>query len=282
MGKQTQDVQVINLENTPLINEKNLYIPPEQSANVLIKFMQKLEYLKEILLNMAIIPRYYEEKIDYLEIDSIDKIAFPKICFCDIHLNKLKPHIGKYGKFGIGLSKEWGFNMGIQPIHYINFNSKLKSDFNATFSSSLQSQSKKDRETVEMYNNLMLHHLFFMKPLHGEMLSSGEYAYRNFHDEREWRFIPDFSKVETELPFVIDQDQMNPKSYNSYSLGIKAKPELWLKFDINVIKHIIVENHNDREELIDFIIANKIGENDSESYLLISKIIVFNEIGEDW
>ncbi|TYS51172.1 abortive infection system antitoxin AbiGi family protein [Bacillus infantis] len=283
MVEQSQDVEVINLEENPIINERYSYIPSKQSANVLFKFMGKLKYLKETLLNMAIIPRYYEEKIDYLEIDGIDKIAFPMSCFCDIHLNKLKPHMKNYGDYGIGLSKGWGIQEGIQPIHYINFNSKLKSDFSFALSTSLQSLSKKDREEFEIYNNLILHNLFYMKPIQGKMIfSRNKYDSRNFHDEKEWRFIPDFSGVDTELPMVIEQEQMNPKSYDTYSLGIKSKPDLWLKFDINAIKHIIVNNQSDRKELIDFIIENKIGENDYERYLLFSKILVFNEIGEDW
>ena len=63
-----------------MLQEKNIenekYIPSKQSANVLFKFMKKIEYLKEIISKKAIIPRYYEESIDYLNIESLNKIVF--------------------------------------------------------------------------------------------------------------------------------------------------------------------------------------------------------------
>jgi hypothetical protein len=121
-----------------------------------------------------------------------------------------------------------------------------------------------------------------MKPLSGQMMTNNEYEIRNFHDEKEWRFIPNFKGVETDLPMVIDQEQMNFKSYNTYSMGITKKPELWLKFELENIKHIIVDNQEDRNELLDFLIENKIGETEKDRYILFSKVIVFNDLREDW
>ena len=52
------------MENKNIIQVKEAKIEekiPEskQSANVLFKFMTDLKYLREILINKAIIPRYY-------------------------------------------------------------------------------------------------------------------------------------------------------------------------------------------------------------------------------
>ncbi|MFA1820112.1 hypothetical protein ACDX78_07980 [Virgibacillus oceani] len=44
-----------------------------------------------------------------------------------------------------------------------------------------------------------------MKPIDGEMMVNDVYEVRNFHDEKEWRFIPEFNTVDTELPMVIDK-----------------------------------------------------------------------------
>ncbi|CAK6472698.1 hypothetical protein BFRIG_01891 [Peribacillus frigoritolerans] len=273
----TDKLHVIKLKETPEI--QSAYIPPIQSANVLFKFMGQLDYLKEIIKNKAIIPRYYEEKIDYLNIEDLDKVAFPMSCFCDIHLNKLVSHMSNYGQYGIGLSKQWGIRQGIQPIHYINQHSELRKDFSKVFANALETTSKGE---FTLYNNYLLHDLFFMKPLDGQMFRDNRYETRNFHDEKEWRFIPNFNGIETDLPMVIDQEQMNYKSYNAYSQGIRKRPELWLNFSYDAIKHIIVSDQNDREELIDYIIEHQIGENDNERYILFSKILVFNELREDW
>lgn len=275
---------VVVLPNTPETNEQSIYVPPRQSANVLFKFMPKLDYLKGIIKDKAIMPRYYEEKIDYLDIKGFDKIAFPMSCFCDIHLNKLVPHMRNYGWYGIGLSKEWGIRQGIQPIHYINKDSKLKKDFSKVFNNTMKIEQAEEREKFKEYNDYLLSDLLFMKPIEGEMMvnNNDEYEYRNFHDEKEWRFVPQFAGVDTELPLVIPQNQMNHHSYMLHSAGIQQRSELWLKFDLDAIKYIIVANQNDRKELIEFIIENQIVENDYDRYGLFSKILVFNELREDW
>jgi hypothetical protein len=275
-----KEIEMIQLEDDSQLKTKQPFARPEQSANVLFNFMSKLDYLKIILLNKAIIPRYYEETIEYLNIDGLKRIAFPMTCFCDIHLNKLVPHMSFYGSFGIGLNKGWGVNKGIQPINYINRWSNLRGDFSLIFSRSLNS-SDEEREYIKNYNNYLLTNLLFMKPLDGMMLRSGNYVIRNFHDEREWRYVPDFNQVETELPFLVPQEQLNPKAYASYSDGIRQRREFWLSFEYSVIKYLVVESENDRNELIAFI-NSEIKVSEIEKFLLISKVLVFNELREDW
>ncbi|WP_288586023.1 MULTISPECIES: abortive infection system antitoxin AbiGi family protein [Lysinibacillus] len=280
MIKEKKEIH-LNLDKKPETKVEDSYIRPLQSANVLFKFMNKLQYIKDILLKKAIIPRYYEEKLDYLNIDGIDKIAIPMSCFCDIHLNKLVPHMLNYGSYGIGLSKEWGIKQGIQPIQYLNPNSNLCKDFSEIFTNAFKI-SPTERDKVQKYNNYLLHDLFYMKPLEGEMLiSGGKSVKRNFHDEKEWRFIPNFENVDTELPLVISQEFMNPKSYYTYSEAIRQCTDLWLNFEFEQIKHIIVSHEEERRELIEFVIENKIGDG-YEQYLLLSKVIVFDELKEDW
>ncbi|MFJ7890380.1 abortive infection system antitoxin AbiGi family protein [Lysinibacillus xylanilyticus] len=281
MVQQMSDVRVINVTEAPNTNEQSSFIRPKQSANVLFKFMNRLDYLKDIIKNEAIMPRYYEEMIDYLNIEGIDKIAFPMSCFCDIHLNKLVYHMENYGYYGLGLSKVWGIKQGIQPIHYINTYSELRNDFSDIFNDIFK-MSNEERTKHKVYHDYLLHKLFFMKPIEGKMITSDGYPHRNFHDEKEWRFIPSFKNVETDLPMVVDQEQLNPKSYNAYSQGISQKTELWLKFEFEAIKYIIVNNQDDRKELIEFIIDHQIGESEYERHTLISKIMVFTELGEDW
>jgi len=272
---------IIKLEDNTQLENKQLLPPSEQSANALFNFMSKLEYLKKILLNKAIIPRYYEETIDYLNIEGLKRVAFPMTCFCDIHLNKLVPHMTFYGSFGIGLNKGWGINYGIQPINYINRSSNLIKDFSFIFSRSLGTPVDDESEIVNNYKNYLLTNLLFIKPLDGEMFQDGSYVSKNFHDEREWRYIPDFNSVDTELPLLVPQEQLNPKAYSSYSNGIQQRPELWLEFEYSVIKYLVVESDSDRNELIAFII-NEINASITEKHLLISKILVFNELREDW
>ncbi len=277
--KKSTDNNIFKSEGALQTNQA--FIRPKQSANVLFKCMKKLDYLKFTLKSKAILPRYYEEKIDYLDIKEIDKIAFPMSCFCDIHLNKLIDHMGNYGDFAIGMNKEWGIRQGIQPIHYINEYSVLGKDFSSIFNHATHAADDQ-RKDFSAYNNYLLTDLLFMKPLEGEMITDKGYEIRNFHDEREWRFIPNINEVDTELPLVIPQQQMNEKSYGAYSEAIQTRPELWLKFELSAIKYIIVTDKSSKMELINFLRDNNVAENEEEFFDLVSKIMVFNDLKEDW
>lgn len=278
INKKHNDIIQLPENSKPNIREKE-HIPSKQSANVLFKFVTRIDYLKDTIRNKAIIPRYYEEMIDYIKLEDHKKIAFPMSCFCDIHLNKLVEHMSFYGSYGIGINKIWGIHNGIQPIQYINTESSLISDYKIVF---LKSLSNEDSiPIVEEYSNYLLTNLLFMKPLEGKMFRNDRYENRNFHDEREWRYIPNMNDIETELPLIIPPYNMNPQAYSAYSEGIKQCRELWLKFDYTDIKYLIVENDKERIELIRFI-KNEIDEEDNKKYELISKILVFNELKEDW
>lgn len=260
--------------------DKERYIHSRQSANVLFKFMKRIDYLKNIIENKAILPRYYEESIEYLEIDGLNKIAFPMICFCDINLSKLEEHVYYYGKFGIGLSKKWAIENGVQPIHYINKNSYIKKDISYLFSKSLDNKFKDINETQE-YKNYILEHVLFMKPILGQMRREGGYDEKNFTDEKEWRYIP---RIEEEqgIDLIIPVSYLeNDEAYNAYSDGITQLEKLWLYFKISDIEYLMVENEEYRIELIEFILNNK--EIDKlDRYVLISKIIVYDIMNKDW
>lgn len=49
----------IELEQRPETKEEPSYIRPLQSANVLFKFMDRIKFLKDILLKKAILPRFW-------------------------------------------------------------------------------------------------------------------------------------------------------------------------------------------------------------------------------
>lgn len=279
------------LKEAPQVNRES--VTYRQSANVLFNFMPKLDYLIDKLRYKAMIPRYYEETVEYLDLEVIKKIAFPMVCFCDIHLNKLTYHMGDrnshdgYGRYGIGMNKDWGITGGIQPISYMNDSSALLSDYKRAFTQALQQNNEEKGDAI--LHNFMLTQLLYIKPLNGSMAKQRETRFehitKNFHDEREWRFIPNFSGLDTDLELVIPPELMinntNNSVCNAYSEGIREKRELWLEFEYADIKYLIVDSEDNRRELIRFIIQELLME-DEEKYILISKIIVFTQIEKDW
>lgn len=271
--------QEIMLVEEP-INLQSTYLAPKQSANVLFNFMKKLDYLKMVLSNKALIPRYNLEDISYLNLKDFKRIALPMKCFCDIHLKKLIYHMANYGDYGIGLDKRWGIQTGIQPINYVNIESAFIKDFAHIFNLATEQLEKEDSYQFEEYNNYLLMNLLFMKPLHGNMIIDSESKYMNFHDEREWRFIPDLRGY-SELPLILPQMHLNPGTIDIFSNGLTKQEGSWLKLDYNHIKYLVVHSEEDREELLSFIM-NEINADNLEKLKLCSKILVFNQLKEDW
>ncbi|PGU27370.1 hypothetical protein COD66_26860 [Bacillus cereus] len=273
--KEKQEMKSVNI-SAP---EKKAPPKYKQSANVLFNFMKQLEYLKVNLKNKAFLPRYYEEKVSSYNI-GIDKIAFPMTCFCDIHLQRIEPHVDFYGTFGIGLEKKWGIAAGVQPIQYANINAPLVLSFSELFLKAFE-ELDEIHPDIESYQNYLLTHLLYLKPLDGDMLRYGEYELRNFHDEKEWRFVPSIGPQD-DLDLLIPQTLLSSKAYEAYSSGISKRDELWLKYEYKDVRYLIVETNNDRTELIRFISEELNDDVDTfEKSMLISKIIVWEEMKED-
>lgn len=54
-----------------------------------------------------------------------DFVAFPMVCFCDIPLSRIDEHIGFYGKFGIGMTRKWAEQNGLNPVLYASGSNNL-------------------------------------------------------------------------------------------------------------------------------------------------------------
>ncbi len=257
-----------------------------QSANSLFKFMPKLSYLKEILKNKAIIPRYCDEDISYLNWE-YNFLSFPMVCFCDIRFSKVKEHISFYGGYGIGLNKKWGIKQGVQALQYINSNSVLNNELIDVFKYALN-----DNENVSnIYKSFLIYTLLYQKPLKGIM---SVYDTRNkvwkekekiFQDEQEWRYInPLIKNITTDSGFIIRsnniEDNRHKKLKEIYNNEIKKHKECWLNFNYDDIKYLIVKTEKQRENLLKFIL-NKLQLDVVDAMKLSSKILTTKEIEED-
>ena len=242
--------------------------------------MENMNFLKDIIRRKAFLPRYNEENLEYLKIRGLEKIVFPMVCFCDINLSRLDSHVKYYGPYGIALQKEWGIDQGIQPIHYINENSNIRKDLTYLFSKSYNSIL--EDELVSEYNDYLLTHLLFIKPLVGKMLKDEEYDEKNFTDEREWRYVPEINE-EDNVNLIIPKSYIDrDNAYDCYSNKLKNIKHLWLHFNYEDVEYIMVYNEKDREEIIRFIEEEIDTKDRKKKDILISKIIVYDIINKDW
>lgn len=308
------------------ISEYNDYI---QSANTLFHFMKKSTYLIDILKKRAIIPRFCIENIEYLDIKNKEGNSFHQIgvlqkCFCDIPFHNLtatfnvdgigtnfqeltesekkeltynRSHPDYYGQYAIAFSKIWGEQNNLQPVQYITKNSS----YIKTLVQSLTYALNEDN-IADFYVNDLINRLCYIKPLHGPMNRILERKdkpsitiklIKNFHDEREWRYVPDqqiLSKLRLD-PIIANKYILNNQeniSKINCSLESPYYTELWLSFKYDEIRYIIVPDKQSRKDIINAILALS---NDNfavpelamdEKYILISKILVLEEIRKDW
>lgn len=306
----------------------NSYVDYVQSANTLFHFMKKFGYLRTILVKRAIVPRYCVETMDYLHIKNGDvefsNVAVLQKCFCDIPFHKLadtfsvtgtgeafeelnadeklqvehnNTHFDLYGGFAIGFSKAWSEGKKLQPIHYLNTHSSYSEHFQQVLSQALDAD-----DLSEFFAEDVLYRLAFIKPLRGVMQRSFQRSkdetvvvdiYKNFHDECEWRFVPDHTAVaEARLEVVtanprIVEDETQMRAINR-SLEAERYNALWLRFDYDDIRYLIVPNAHYRIELIEAILEipdDMFLSKDNiqlQKQVLISKILVLDEIRKDW
>ena len=305
-----------------------IYLPYSdyaQSANTLFHFMTKKEYLESILRCRAIIPRYCVENIDYLSIHNgsraFNEVAILQKCFCDIPFHKLadsfavngvgdvyeslnsderaeleknNTHFAYYGEYAVSFSKKWGESKQLQPVHYLNRDSQYAKDFSALFERIFQ-----DDDLPEEYSQDVINRLTYIKPLRGIMKrsfprkdasSATVEIYKNFHDEREWRYVPSADILASlNIESIIANPGMIPL-INEISKGLEQEKyrKLWLDFSYNDIRYIIVPDTNARIEIIKTINAlpDSCFEDEDDivmqKYVLISKILVLAEIRKDW
>jgi len=255
----------------------------QQSANALFNFMRQPDYLKIALKNMAIIPRYYPEYVDYLNIKGLNRIVYPMSCFCDIPITKLGEHMDYYGEYGIGLDKEgWGLKKGLQPIKYVHADSILFKDFNEVFRKTFTQEIEINPE-CEILFNYLISELLFTKPIKGSMEKEGKREVRLFQDECEWRYIPKIPEdigIELILPPAMT-NTTNNYNIHSYSDALAIREECWLKFNIKNLKYIVVPNETENRNIISFILNEIENLSKEDKYLLISKIFVMKNFRED-
>ena len=301
-----------------LINEQLKYI---QSANSVFHFMKQSKFLRDTLGQKGLAPRYCEEDISYLDVqikgNLIKKILVLQKCFCDVPLHKIadnfqisldkeeiqslnddekkeiinnNTHPDYYGKYAIAFSKMWCIDQNLQPVHYVNSEAEFAKDLKKVLEFAI---SQEDLEDV--FFDDVINRLCYLKPLCGEMvrtLKSGKVVHisKNFHDEKEWRYVPkleDLEKVKKER-VIAKPSIVKKKEIVNNELEKDNYKNIWLRFEYDDVKYIVVPNDAERISLIKFIndIPDENFKRDVDvgiqRSVLISKILVLDEIKEDW
>ena len=209
-------------------------------------------------------------------------------------LERNNTHFDYYGKYAIAFSKTWCEQHNFQPIHYLNKDSHYTEDFRNLFQHILT-----DTDVLDQYVQDVINRLSYIKPLRGIMKRKVRLKgvedievelYKNFHDEREWRYVPKSSSLEAlSMGAVIANPKMVALHKEiSQQLEDEKYNELWLKFSYDDIRYIIVPDAHSRINIIKEIMDLPMEKFDDgnnielQKQVLISKILVLDEIRRDW
>lgn len=249
------------------------------SPNTLFHFAQKMEYLINIF-ERGFQPRYCKEEVIYKTTEDGEKSGFsfgvPMTCFCDISLSQISNHVSKYGNYGIGMTKEWAIKNKLNPIIYLNPNSKLSAELSMIQRiSNLENISSSGENIKPLLDNALVNLMSYHKPY-----SNGDIR---FYDEREWRYVPSVEGRGDNHIFVNIIDDIDMDNLETLEVENKKLFEYRLDFTPDDVKYIVVQNDDEIIRLI-----NKLREIKSVNYsknqidLLISKIITTKKIKEDF
>lgn len=246
------------------------------STNSVIHYTEKFDNLKGIISTQGFRLKYCLEILNRPPNKNL-ALAIPMLSFCDIPLSEVKNHIESYGSYGIGLTKDWAKNTGLNPVLYLEKHSNITKHISDQFTriADLQKTSNKD---VTLQNEF-INFISYCKNYEGKLIHGkiNDENYR-FYDEREWRFVATKNHLKGASRIIAGKDYIKAKT--DYNNKIK---DCIIKFSFNDISYIIVENENEIPEIL--TVLNDIYEDSCTSKdlkILSTKIITKKQICNDF
>ena len=224
----------------------------EISSDLVFHFTDSIDTVMLILKN-GFRPGVAVEDIAFMlpghEGKGITKVGIPMVCFTDIPLELSSAHRKKYGKYGVGLRKDWAIRKGLNPVSYVVPNSNFMDAFNH-----LQFVITKDaREHLEnsISDNRDYILIDAVMNVAGYMKVYGEEERRQtFYDEREWRYLPPFrDNPRSQYCNRLMYDEVDNEEKKRWLADKMAKLYM-LKFSVDDdLEKIIVPTEADKSEI---------------------------------
>jgi hypothetical protein len=242
------------------------------STNSIIHYTDTLEKLEGIITEGFRI-KYCVEKL--LSKQKNYDNAHPMISFCDIPLSDSSRHFDLYGNYGIGLSKEWAKKYGINPVLYIEKDSRIGDAIDK-----MQDKFKTAKEAVptEAFNVILMTKCFsknYRGPLKRGEIDIEDYK---FYDEREWRFVPTMEDIDnTSISIDVKEYEKDKDHYNNKLAKYRYT------FNHDDISYLIVKSTKEIPILIEFLKTTFYNAlKTSELDILLSKVCSTEQIIEDY
>lgn len=245
------------------------------STNSIIHYTKDFNSLKSILKEGLKVKYCYER------VESSGKkylhAAFPMVSFCDIPLSQVKTHLDLYGDYGIGLRKEWAKEKGLNPVLYFDQNSELINLIRVEFQRLIEKGSVNEIERKDYAH--LFNILAYSKNYQADLERSGKIIknYR-FYDEREWRYVPNATTLNSAKSWVSEEYYSKDKKKYNDSLN-----HIRLPFKPEDISYIIVKSDSEIKNItstIRNIFSVKCTLQEME--ILLTRIITSDQIRSDF
>ena len=203
-----------------------------------------------------------------------EETGIPMVCFCDIPLSQTTDHRRRYGRYTIGMTKEWGIAKGIAPVVYTTETGPLVSMFGAyaTLLTAIGAAGHRDA-AVRKAALGTARLVYFFKPYD----DVGAEGTRRFYDEREWRYVPESIDDGPEISRQGWEDPDGRRQINAYLDGLPP-----LTFRSADITHIIVGAESEIPTVTAAIRQSRILPKDDVDDILLTKITTADRIDTDY
>lgn len=245
----------------------------QPKSHTLFHFTKNIDFLKDILVN-GFWPRYCLEDLRWYT-GSQTRSAYPMVCFCDIPLSRVDEHVGFYGNYGIGVSREWARNNELSPVIYLNENTPQHQSLKSILLGNLKNKGYYPNSDSDV-NNIMSH----IKPIEGEMIINGKPVFKEFYQENEWRYaISGIALSLKSRPWLYEEDYKN--EHILVCENLKSKEHYSLKLSPSDIKYIFVKSDSDIPHMVNFIQTQLDSYPSSDLKILLSRIVSLETISRD-
>jgi hypothetical protein len=290
------------------------------SANTLFHFTKQKETLFNIL-EFGFRPSYCRE-FGEVTAGRINESHIPMVCFCDLPLSSIDKHTngyswifnGKkeefkgYGRYALGMSKDWGIQSLLNPVNYVTnesyilqahlFLNKLSGEMTGMQDAwdKIIHVNKNDFPDPDLIDKiqlsvapLLLRSRFITEQAHA--VFSYIKPYQNFvtgqryYDEREWRYaIPYDMAYGYKFPPLLKAvvGSKLDEELKKYQTEINSSAGNNLQFKPSDIKYIIVENNSDVNPLLDKLRSLSIKYKVKDVERLMTCILTAEQIHEDF
>lgn len=240
---------------------------------------------------------------------SIPDLWVPMVSFCDYKLSEIGHHVLNYGSYGVGMSKRWGIEKGLNPVLYVSDQSRVATSFknilNQVASAKQKINSCNTCQGVLVNADVEMSNIYaWTKNYQGPLVRRGVKASDfRFADDKEWRYVANInyglaggvsSLFQTGYSFIpvpslncpscgmpaqlcnVGGRQILKQRQESY-LDLIDPNTAKLNFDHDDINFILVATLDDKYKILDFIMKNSCCD-DYQKLLLASKITVIEDL----